>query len=60
MTENDLNQNTILMSAFVEMSNVSKNFKSPAGEEGVEVFSGINLTLDEGESAAIVGPSGSG
>ena len=48
------------MSAFVELSNVSKNYQSPAGEEGVEVFSGINLTLDEGESAAIVGPSGSG
>ena len=60
MTENDLNQNTILMSAFVELSNVSKIYQSPAGEEGVEVFSGINLTLDEGESAAIVGPSGSG
>jgi ABC-type lipoprotein export system ATPase subunit len=48
------------MSAFVELSNVSKNYQSPAGGEGVEVFSGINLTLDEGESAAIVGPSGSG
>ena len=48
------------MSAFVELSNVSKNYQSPAGGEGVEVFSGINLKLDEGESAAIVGPSGSG
>ena len=58
--ENDLNQNTILMSAFVELSNVSKSYLPPDGGEGVEVFSEVDLQLSEGESAAIVGPSGSG
>ena len=60
MTGNDLNQNTILMSAFVELSNVSKTYPSPDGGDGVEVFSEVDLQLSEGESAAIVGPSGSG
>ena len=48
------------MSAFVELSDVSKSYDSPSGEEVVEVFAGVNLKLAEGESAAIVGPSGSG
>ncbi len=48
------------MSAFVELSDVSKSYDSPSGEEAVEVFAGVNLKLAEGESAAIVGPSGSG
>ena len=48
------------MSAFVELSNVSKSYLSPDGGEGVEVFSEVDLQLSEGESAAIVGPSGSG
>ncbi len=48
------------MSAFVELSDVSKSYDSPSGEEAVEVFAGVNLELAEGESAAIVGPSGSG
>jgi ABC-type lipoprotein export system ATPase subunit len=60
VTENDLNQNTILMSAFVELSNVSKSYPSLDEGEGVEVFSEVDLQLSEGESAAIVGPSGSG
>ena len=48
------------MSAFVELSDVSKSYDSPSGEEAVEVFAGVNLELAAGESAAIVGPSGSG
>ena len=48
------------MSAFIELSNVSKSYDSPGGGEPVEVFSGINLQVNEGETAAIVGPSGSG
>ena len=48
------------MSAFIELSNVSKSYDSPGGGEAVEVFSGVNLEVAEGEAVAIVGPSGSG
>lgn len=48
------------MSAFVELSNVSKSYDSPGGGDPVEVFSEVNLELTEGEAVAIVGPSGSG
>ncbi|MFP6899785.1 MAG: ABC transporter ATP-binding protein [Opitutales bacterium] len=48
------------MSAFVELSDVSKSYDSPGGGEAVEVFSGVNLSLTEGDAVAIVGPSGSG
>jgi lipoprotein-releasing system ATP-binding protein len=48
------------MSAFIELSNVSKCYDSPGGGDAVEVFSGVNLQMKKGEAAAIVGPSGSG
>ena len=44
----------------IEISNLSKSFPSPDGEEMVHVFSGVDLVVEEGSSVAIVGPSGSG
>ena len=44
----------------IEISNLSKSFPSPDGEDLVHVFSGIDLVVEEGDSVAIVGPSGSG
>ena len=44
----------------IEISNLSKSYPSPDGEEAVNVFSGVDLEVEEGSSVAIVGPSGSG
>ena len=44
----------------IEISNLSKSYPSPDGEKAVNVFSGIDLEVEEGSSVAIVGPSGSG
>ena len=44
----------------IEISNLSKSYPSPDGEEVVNVFSGVDLEVEEGSSVAIVGPSGSG
>lgn len=44
----------------IELSNLSKSYPSPEGDEVVEVFSGVNLSIEKGASVAIVGPSGSG
>ena len=48
------------MNAFIELSDVSKSYHSPGGGEALDVFSGVNLQVQEGEAVAIVGPSGSG
>jgi len=48
------------MSSFIELNNVSKSYDSPDGGEALDVFSGVNLEVKEGEAVAIVGPSGSG
>ena len=48
------------MKKMIEISNLSKSFPSPDGEEAVNVFSGVDLEVEEGSSVAIVGPSGSG
>ena len=48
------------MNKMIEISNLSKSFPSPDGEEMVHVFSGVDLVVEEGSSVAIVGPSGSG
>ena len=44
----------------IEISNLSKSFPSPSGEETVHVFKNVDLAVEEGSSVAIVGPSGSG
>ena len=48
------------MKKMIEISNLSKSYPSPDGEEVVNVFCGIDLEVEEGSSVAIVGPSGSG
>ncbi len=45
---------------FLKLEDVSKSYDSVAGGQPVAVLQGINLTIEEGQSAAIVGPSGSG
>ena len=42
----------------LEVDNVTKEYPTPA--EPLEVLRGVSLTLDRGQSLAIVGPSGSG
>jgi nitrate/nitrite transport system ATP-binding protein len=46
--------------AFLELNNVSKSYRDPAGSRGMEVLRDVNLSIDEGEFVAIVGFSGSG
>ena len=48
------------METFLKVTNLSKSYPSPEGEEKVNVFSDVNLEISKGSSAAIVGPSGSG
>ena len=48
------------MKNIIEISNLSKSFPSPDGEEAVDVFNEVNLSVEQGSSVAIVGPSGSG
>ena len=42
----------------LEISNVTKQYPTPRGP--LTVLSGVSLTLDRGEAAAIMGPSGAG
>ena len=48
------------MKNMIEVSNLSKSFPSPDGEETIDIFNEVNLTVEEGSSVALVGPSGSG
>jgi lipoprotein-releasing system ATP-binding protein len=48
------------METFLKVTNLSKSYPSPEGEEKVNIFSDVNLEISKGSSAAIVGPSGSG
>ncbi|MBT3539844.1 MAG: ABC transporter ATP-binding protein [Opitutae bacterium] len=48
------------METFLKLTNISKSYPSPEGEEKVDVFGEVNLEIPKGSSAAIVGPSGSG
>jgi ABC-type lipoprotein export system ATPase subunit len=43
-----------------ELRDVVKTYPSPGGAGRLVILDGISLSLDKGESAAIVGPSGSG
>ncbi len=42
----------------LEVSNIGKEYATPRGP--LAILSGVNLSLDSGDSAAIMGPSGSG
>lgn len=46
------------MTGLVECRNVAKQYTR--GKETIEVLSGIDLTIDEGDFVALMGPSGSG
>lgn len=48
------------MSKIIEISNLCKSFPSPDSLQPVDIFSNIDLIVEEGSSVAIVGPSGSG
>ncbi len=45
---------------FFEISNVTKTYASPSGQERLTVLTDISLIVSGGESLAITGPSGSG
>jgi len=44
----------------IKLKNVSKKYISPGGSSSIDVLKDINLSVDKGESVAIVGPSGCG
>ena len=46
------------MTAFVTMENVKKTYQM--GEVTIHAVDGVNLEINEGEFAVIVGPSGAG
>jgi len=48
------------METFLQLTNISKSYPSPEGEERVDVFGEVNLEIPKGSPVAIVGPSGSG
>jgi ABC-type lipoprotein export system ATPase subunit len=46
------------MSEVLRLENVTRRYRE--GEGQLEVFSGLNLSLNAGEIVALVGPSGAG
>ena len=46
------------MEQILELKNIHKNFR--LGEDDIEVLNGIEISIQQGETFAIVGPSGSG
>ena len=45
------------MEKILELKNIHKNFR--LGEDDIEVLNGIEISIQQGETFAIVGPSGS-
>jgi len=43
-----------------DIRNIVKSYPSPSGQERLVILDGISLSVDKGESVAIIGPSGSG
>ncbi len=48
------------MPSFLEVTNLAKSYSVPNGGTISPVFTNLNLSLERGQSKAIVGPSGSG
>ena len=48
------------MDMICEIQNIVKSYPSPSESGRLVILDGVSLSLDKGESAAIVGPSGSG
>lgn len=44
----------------LEIRNLTKTYRAPDGGDAVDVLRGVDLSLDAGETLAIVGPSGTG
>lgn len=42
----------------ISLRGITKSYQ--AGKESIEVLKGINLSIEQGDSVAIMGPSGSG
>ena len=56
--ENKAKENNAVGKATIELSGIKKIYK--IGDQQVAALNGINLTIREGEFAALMGPSGSG
>ncbi|MEI6714040.1 MAG: ABC transporter ATP-binding protein [Verrucomicrobiota bacterium] len=48
------------MPMLVEVQNLHKSHPSPSGAQGVDILKGLDFSLEDGATTAIVGPSGSG
>src|ERR1700685_2013804 len=52
------NSEELTMSTLVSLENVVKRYQR--GKQTVEVLHGVNLTIEQGEFLALMGPSGAG